>query len=133
MKKACLLLVAFGLSATLVWRTEAKECGTLDYFQCGDSCIGFENTCTCGDSKTWKEDRNNGKGCCPSSSDSCIKDQNTGKDSLKKRNQNINLFYPFDFYRQCFVSKWNSQIIGRTLFCNWTMLNRIELANQSSV
>ena len=132
MKKACLLLMAFGLSATLVWRTEAKECGPYDYYQCGDSCIGDENTCTCGDSEPWKG-INWKEGCCPSSSGSCIIDQKTGKDSFKKRNQNINLFYPFDFYRQCFVSKWNSQIIGRTLSCNWTMLNRKKLANQSSV
>ena len=130
MKKACLLLMAFGLSATLVWRTEAKECGIHDYYQCGDSCI--RNTCTCGDSKIWKG-YSIQKGCCPSSLGSCIKDQNTGKNSLKKRNQNITLFYPFDFYRQCFVSKWNSQIIGRTLSCNWTMLNRMEFYYQSSV
>ena len=47
--------MAFRLSATLVWRTEAKECGIQDSFQCGDICIGDENTCTCGDSKLYGE------------------------------------------------------------------------------
>ena len=81
MKKACLLLMAFGLSATLVWRTEAKECGIFDDYQCGDSCNGPENTCTCGDSEPWRG-RNRKEGCCPSSLGSCIKDQKTGKDSF---------------------------------------------------
>ena len=93
MKKACLLLMAFGLSATLVWRTEAKECGPNDDYQCGDSCIGDENTCTCGDSEPWKDFRNDGKGCCPSSLGSCIKDQNTGKDSLLKREIKISICF----------------------------------------
>ena len=92
MKKACLLLMAFGLSATLVWRTEAKECGTHDYFQCGDSCIGLGNTCTCGDSEPWRG-INRKDGCCPSSSGSCIKDQKTGKDSLLKREIKISICF----------------------------------------
>ena len=61
MKKACLLLMAFGLSATLVWRTEAKECGITDHLQCGDSCIGYGNTCTCGDSKLYEENYDYGE------------------------------------------------------------------------
>ena len=88
MRKACLLLMAFGLSATLVWRTEAKECGIQDSFQCGDSCIGDENTCTCGDRGI-----NRKEGCCPSSSGSCIKDQKTGKDSLLKREIKISICF----------------------------------------
>ena len=92
MKKACLLLMAFGLSATLVWRTEAKECGIYDYLQCGDSCIGYGNNCTCGVSEPWKG-RNKKEGCCPSSSGSCIKDQKTGKDSLLKREIKISICF----------------------------------------
>ena len=88
MKKACLLLMAFGLSAILVWRTEAKECGTRDHLQCGDSCIGPGNTCTCGDRGI-----NRKEGCCPSSLGSCIKDQKTGKDSLLKREIKISICF----------------------------------------
>ena len=89
------LFLTFAFCATLVWRTEAEECGSSDFHRCGNRCHGFNNTCTCGkQSWTWENDD---QGCCPSSSDSCIQDRNGRSSLLEKRNKNPNFFIPFIF------------------------------------
>merc|ERR1712062_135552 len=58
------LFVALAFCATLIWRTEAEECGPDDYIRCGNSCHGDEHTCTCGN-ESWRGYKY--QGCCPSS------------------------------------------------------------------
>ena len=82
------IFLALVVCATLVWiteATEAEECKSgQDYLSCGDKCHGSRNTCKCGN-QSWKG-ANKEQGCCPSSPDSCIKD-NDGKTRHKKFNQ----------------------------------------------
>ena len=81
----CLALVA---CATLVWITEAEECGPYDNYRCGDKCHEWQNTCKCAN-QSWIGDdylENWDKGCCPSYPDSCIKD-NHGKIIFKTRHK----------------------------------------------
>ena len=75
------IFLAFVVCATLVWITEAEECGPDDRYRCGDKCHGVQNTCKCGN-QSWKG-RNITHGCCPSSPDSCIKDK-YGKTIFKR-------------------------------------------------
>ena len=89
------LFLALAFCATLIWRTEAEECGRFDELRCGNSCYGDEHTCTCGN-KSWTG-LNRKQGCCPSSPDSCIKDKKGKKTLFKKRNKNPNFFIPFIF------------------------------------
>ena len=68
----------------LVWTIEVNNhCGSKDEFRCGHSCIKDGDTCTCGNT-SWKANITV-DGCCPYSSNSCIKEE--GKNStfnLKK-------------------------------------------------
>ena len=82
----CLALV---VCATLVWITEAEECGRYDQFRCGNKCHGKQNTCKCGN-QSWKG-RNSRKGCCPFSPDSCIKEKD-GKTIFKTRHTKVHFF-----------------------------------------
>ena len=66
----CLALVMY---TTLVWITEAEECGPNDFARCGDKCHGDDNTCKCGN-QSWVG-YNDYQGCCPFSPDSCVKDE----------------------------------------------------------
>ena len=80
------LFLALAFCATLIWRTEAEECGPGDGYRCGNRCHGYLNTCTCGN-ESWTgkdilETRDWDQGCCPSSPDSCIKDKKGKKDSF---------------------------------------------------
>ena len=66
----------------LVWTIEVNN-HCEDEFQCGHSCIKDGDTCTCGNT-SWKANITV-DGCCPYSSNSCIKEE--GKNStfnLKK-------------------------------------------------
>ena len=89
------IFLAFVVCSTLVWITEAEECGRYDRYRCGDKCHGRENTCKCGN-QSWtgeeiwySEDWDHG--CCPSSPDSCIKDNN-GKTIFKTRHTKKTIF-----------------------------------------
>ena len=87
------LFLALTIFATLLCRTETEECrfsDTLNYntdwARCGYRCHGNWNTCTCG-KQNWTGG-NWDQGCCPSSPDSCIKD-NDGKTLFLKRETKI--------------------------------------------
>ena len=78
---------------TLLWITEAEECGPNDRYICGNKCHGMENTCKCGN-QSWKG-ANYDQGCCPSSPDSCIKDE-SGK-TISKTRQKSPIFHSSNF------------------------------------
>ena len=77
------LFLALAFCATLIWRTATEECRTLESARCGNRCLGSAYTCACGN-QSWtrlQDYTNTGEhvdkgGCCPSSLDSCIKDNN---------------------------------------------------------
>ena len=86
------LFLALAFCATLVCRTDTEQCETTDYWRCGYLCHGSENICTCGKQswtgykgkQSWKGYKvSDDEGCCPSSSDSCIKD-NDGETLYEK-------------------------------------------------
>ena len=77
------LFVALAICATLVWRTEAEECGSTDYWRCGNSCHGDQHTCTCGN-QSWTGYK---QLCCPSNPDSCLKYKNGKKTLFNKKNK----------------------------------------------
>ena len=88
-----ILLVALAFCATLIWRTEAEECGLDDWNRCGNRCHGDEHTCTCGN-QSWTGYK---QLCCPSNPDSCIKYKNGKKTLFKKRNKKFQFFIPCIF------------------------------------
>ena len=103
------LFLALAFCATLVCRTETEECKLTDKYRCGYMCHGENNTCTCGN-QFW-EGKSETHGCCPSSPDSCIKD-NDGKNLYKKGNKYPHFVNSFIFTGNVICTQGTEMQIG---------------------
>ena len=74
------IFLALVVCATMVWITEAGKCAPGNDSRCGDKCHGTNHKCKCGN-QSWVG-TNQKQGCCLTSPDSCIKD-NDGKTIFK--------------------------------------------------
>ena len=72
------MVIILVLASCLVKSEAKQECGIRDWYQCGSNCFGVENQCICGN-ESWTgkaiHDETVNTGCCPTSLDSCSKDQ----------------------------------------------------------